>query len=101
MNEERGAVDREVQIRSYFSVETDLAGEMRAWPEFVSGQGYSVGLLCSQSGDAVTVRILQDDERPYVSVRGSGGGRLFDKVLGRVIYAMSAHSDDLLVDRVH
>jgi hypothetical protein len=29
-----------------------------------------------------------------VSVTGSGKGSLFDRVLGRVIYALAAHSDN-------
>jgi hypothetical protein len=32
----------EVHIQSYFSIETDLANEMRSWPEFTSGSGYAV-----------------------------------------------------------
>ena len=34
----------ELRIQSYFSLPTDLAAEMRAWPEFVSGEGYTVNL---------------------------------------------------------
>ena len=65
-----------VEILSYFSIETDLAGEMRSWPELVSGTGYD-----------------------YVEVRAIAEGPLFDRVLGRVIYALAAHSDNLQVWR--
>lgn len=91
---------REIHIISYFSVETDLAGELRSWPEFVSGQEYDVDLKDPQSEETVSVRYLkEEDHRPYVSVNGTGDGILFDKVLGRVIYALSAHSDDLMVQK--
>jgi len=36
---------REIHSVSYFSLPTDLAGEMRDWPEFVAGQEYSVDLI--------------------------------------------------------
>ena len=88
---------RETHIMSYFSLPTDLAGEMRDWPEFVSGQEYSVDL--KSSGETVSVRYVQDEEERYVAVSGDGAGTLFDRVLGRVIYALAAHSDNLMVDR--
>ena len=73
---------------------------MRDWPEFVTGQEYSVDLKCSDSGEGVSVRYVEDGEEHYVSVNGSGAGSLFDRVLGRVIYALAAHSDNLMVDRI-
>ena len=88
---------REVQIVSYFSLPTDLAAEMRSWDEFVSGEGYSVRL--ASASETVDVGIAEDDDR-YVFVRGTGAGDLFDRVLGRVVHALSAHSDNLMVDRV-
>ena len=90
---------RETQIISYFSLPTDLAGEMRDWPEFVLGQGYSVDLKSSDFAETVSVRFIEDSEANYVSVNGEGMGTLFDKVLGRVIYALAAHSDTLMIDR--
>ena len=90
---------RETHIISYFSLQTDLAGEMRAWPEFSSGQEYSVDLKCPDSGETVAVRYVEDGGERYVSVRGEGAGALYDRVLGRVIYALAAHSDNLMVDR--
>ena len=88
-----------LRITSYFSIETDLAGEMRLWPEFVSGHGYDVDLKDSASGERVTVRYVERDENGVVQIAGSGEGWLFDRVAGRVIHAMAAHSDHLMVDR--
>jgi len=90
---------RETHIISYFSLPTDLAGEMRDWPEFVAGQEYSVDLKSPDSSETVSVRYVEDGEERYVSVSGDGAGTLFDRVLGRVIYSLSAHSDNLMVDR--
>ncbi len=90
---------RETHIISYFSLPTDLASEMRDWPEFVSGQEYSVDLKSPDSTETVSVRYVEDGEERYVSVSGVGAGTLFDRVLGRVIYALAAHSDNLMIDR--
>ena len=76
---------RETHIISYFSLPTDLAGEMRDWPEFVSGQDYSVDLKSSDSSETVSVRFVEDGEERFVSVSGTGAGLLFDRVLGRVV----------------
>jgi len=92
-------MNREVHIISYFSLPTDLAGEMRSWPEFVSGQEYTVDLKGRDSDEAVSVKYVEDGEEHYVSVKGIGTGALFDRVLGRVIYALAAHSDNLMIDR--
>lgn len=91
---------REVHILSYFSLPTDLAAELRDWPEFLDGQDYSVNLKSLSSGEEVAVRLVKDGEESSVSVSGCGSGMLFDKVLGRVTYALAAHSDNLMVDRV-
>ncbi len=91
---------REIHIRSYFSLPTDLAGEMRDWPEFATGEGYSVELKSADTGEAVAVKFVEKDEDgPHVVVGSENAGPLFDRVLGRVIYALSQHSDDLMVDR--
>jgi hypothetical protein len=90
---------REVHIISYFSLPTDLAVEMRDWPEFVAGQEYSVDLKSPTSEEAVCVRYVEDGEEHYVAVSSSGTGTLFDRVLGRVIYALAAHSDNLMIAR--
>jgi len=90
---------REIHIISYFSLPTDLVAEMRDWPEFVTGQEYSVDLKSPDSTDTVSVRYVEDGEERYVSVSGVGAGTLFDRVLGRVVYALAAHSDNLMIDR--
>ena len=91
---------RETHIISYFSLPTDLASEMRGWPEFVSGQDYSVDLKSSDSSETVSVRLVEDSEAHFVSVSGTGPGLLFDRVLGRVVYALAAHTDTLMIDRI-
>lgn len=91
---------RETHITSYFSLPTDLASEMREWPEFVSGKEHDVDLKSQDSAETVTVRYIDDGEAPYVSVSGQGPGTLFDRVLGRAIYALAGHSDNLMVDRI-
>jgi hypothetical protein len=90
---------KQVVITSYFSEPTDLAGEMRSWPEFVAGEGYSVDLMNIVTGQAVTVRLTHQDEDSFVTVSSSDAGLLFDLVVGRVVYALSEHSDYLLVRR--
>jgi hypothetical protein len=73
---------------------------MKDWPEFVGGEDYTADLRDDASDEAVTVKLITaEDENPYVSVSGSGDGVLFDRVLGRVVYALSRHSDDLMVER--
>jgi hypothetical protein len=90
----------EVHITSHFSLPTDLAGDMAAWPEFVSGQGYSVDLRSPTGGESVAVRFFErGDDFSYVAVRSSQPGPLFDRVLGRVVYLLAAHSDNLMIDR--
>jgi hypothetical protein len=90
---------REIHIRSYFSMPTDLAKEMGEWPEFVSGEGYSVDLSNAATGEKVTVRLSQNGgDGRFVAVAADEAGALFDRVLGRVLYALSEHSDDLMVD---
>jgi hypothetical protein len=92
-------MNREVHIISYFSLPTDLAAEMRDWPEFVAGEDYSVDLRCPTVGETVAVRFVEEGQDQYVSVIGSGPGALFDRVLGRVVYALAAHSNNLMIDR--
>jgi hypothetical protein len=89
----------QVRIDSYFSLPTDLAADMMNWPEFVRGKDYSVEL--ESDDETVNVKLMpaEDDDRPYVLVRGEHGGRLFLAALGYVSYALAAHSDDLQVMR--
>ena len=88
---------REVHIVSYFSVPTDLAGSMRDWTEFRGGEEYSVDLQ-SVDGESVTVRLESGDDQ-HVAVVGTGEGHLFDRVLGRVVHELGAHSDNLMIYR--
>ena len=92
----------EVHIISYFSLETDLAIEMRSWPEFKSGSGYAVELATPDQREVVSVKLVDrtDDESAYVRVTATAPGPLFDRVLGRVTYTLAAHSDNLMIDRV-
>jgi len=90
---------QEVRILSYFSLPTDLAAASRDWPEFQSGDGYNVDLATATQ--TVQVRLVEPvNEDPYVTVIGRGNGRLFEQVLGAVMYALGKHSDNLIVDRV-
>jgi hypothetical protein len=90
---------QQARLDSYFSLPTDLASEMRDWPEFVEGKHYDLELRTG--AEKVSVRLMEaaEDDRAHVIVRGEGSGYLFDKVLGRVVYAMAAHSDDVVVMR--
>ena len=69
---------REIHIQSYFSLPTDLAGQLGAWPEFVAGEGYSARLEDAQSGEAVDVAFVEArDERPFVTVKSGNAGASF------------------------
>ena len=91
-----------LRIDSYFSLETDLASEMSAWPEFFEGIEYSVDLRDSVTGEQVSIRFIdpKTDDDPHVQIRSNMYGVLFDRVVGRTVYAMSAHSDNLMVGRI-
>jgi hypothetical protein len=90
---------KEVRIWSYFSAETDLAAEIRGWPEFVSGKDYNRDLCDSASGEAVSVRYVEQAENAEVVVHGTGNGPLFDRVVGRAVHALSANTDYLMIRR--
>ena len=89
------------RIDSYFSLPTDLAARMRSWPEFRSGEGYSVELEAATERVVVVLVAAQEDDCQHVLVRGSIDGRLFQSVLGQVTYALAAHSDNVTVCRWH
>ena len=83
----------EVRIDSYFSLPTDLAAEMRSWPEFVQGDGYAVTLRsCTEE---VSTSLENDEGDPYVFVRGATEGPLFFRVLGATLYALAGNSDSV------
>jgi hypothetical protein len=87
-----------LHIRTYDSIPTDLAGEMRSWREFVSGAAHTVHLRDERSGQEVSVCMRHtSDDFPTVIVEGSSQGPLLDRVLGRTIQALSEHSDHLMV----
>ncbi len=92
-------MNKALRIGSYFSLPTDLAGEMRTWPEFVAGEGYSVDLKHPETGETVRVRYVELDEVPWIIVDSPAAGGLFDQVVGRIVEAMSHHSDNVWVDR--
>lgn len=87
----------EVIIWSYFSQPTDLASEMQNWKEFVNGEGYSVDLKSDVSGEEVTVRLIEEWEDSYVLISSPASNELFDRVVGRVIWALSKQTDFLKV----
>ena len=58
---------QELLIWSYFSEPTDLAGEMRDWPEFVAGEGYSADLRNVATGEEVTVGYVEENKDCYVA----------------------------------
>ena len=90
---------QQARLDSYFSLPTDLASEMLDWPEFVEGKDYDLELQAGAGKVFVRLMEASEDDRAHVIVRGEGSGSLFDKVLGRVVYAMAAHSDDVMVMR--
>ena len=90
-------MSQQINIQSYFSIETDLAGEMRHWQEFVEGEGYSVDLIDSKTNQLVSVRYAEEGEDRYVIVTSALPSELLDKVIGKVIIALSKNSDYLMV----
>lgn len=88
---------QKIKIQSYFSIETDLAEEMRIWQEFVDGKDYSVDLKDATTNLPVSVRLVKEDEDYFVIVTSPLPSELFDRVIGRVTYALAKHSDYLLV----
>jgi hypothetical protein len=93
---------RQIKIVSYFSIPTDLANEMRNWKEYISGEGYSVDLKNAETGEEVTVRYFEkENDFDFVIVNSNIASELFDRVVGRVICALSMHSDNLMVYRIN
>jgi hypothetical protein len=91
---------KQIKIKSYFSISTDLAREMGNWEEFVTGEEYSVDLKSNETGEIVTVRYVEvEDSFDYVMIESNLRGELFDRVIGRAIRALIMHSDNLMVHR--
>jgi hypothetical protein len=88
---------RTARIDSYFSLPTDLAAELRTYPEFHGGVGYNVVLQSERETVTVRLRPAEDDDCQHVVVTGEGEGRLFNTVLGSVVHALSMHSDNVQV----
>jgi hypothetical protein len=87
-----------LHIRTYDSIPTDLAGEMRSWREFVTVDSHAIHLRDERNGEEVSVCMCDtSDDLPTVIVEGSSQGPLLDRVLGRTIQALSEHSDNLTV----
>ena len=84
---------RTVSIGSYFSLPTDLAEEMRNWPEFLDGSGYATRLR--SESEEVATSLEEEEGGSLVYVRGTGDGPLFYRVLGCTLYALACHSDDV------
>ena len=90
---------RIARIDSYFSLPTDLAAALSAFPEFVSGEGYRAELHSPEEEVLVSYYPTQNDDAPHVLVAGRGEGVLFLTVLGCVVHALYAHSDSFSVSR--
>ena len=90
-------MEKELRIQSYFSLPTDLAAEMRDWPEFVSGEAYSANLLDVATGEEVSVRYVEEEDDCYVIIRSSSPGPLLDRVAGRAVCSLIDHRDTLVV----
>jgi hypothetical protein len=96
----RKSMKQRFHIRSYDSRPTDLAGEMRDWPEFVSGLGCSVHLRDAATGAEVSVRMTEPkNDFSTVIVEGTYRSSILDRALGRVVLALSEHSDDLAIHK--
>lgn len=88
-----------MRIYSYFSIPTDLAAAMRDWPEFVSGEEYSVKLKDPITLEHVIVQpVFEEDGAPYLSLIGDRKSKLFEKVVGRVILELQPHTDNLRIE---
>jgi len=90
---------RIARIDSYFSLPTDLATALSAFPEFVSGEGYCAELHSPDEEVSVSYHPAHDDDAAHVLVAGTGEGLLFFAVLGCTVHALSAHSDNVSVLR--
>jgi hypothetical protein len=78
---------------------TDLAGEMKSWPEFQSGEGYSVELKDPFTGEEVSLRRVTESP-DYLEIRSNATGPLFDRAVGRAVYLLAGHSDNLMINRL-
>jgi hypothetical protein len=79
-------------IFSHWTSETDLAALLRDWPEFASGEGYTVDLHCATSGDGVEIRLVHEEDDRWLLVASTNTGGLFERALGRVALEMARTS---------
>ncbi|HUF05522.1 MAG TPA: barstar family protein [Aridibacter sp.] len=86
----------EFGIVTYDSIPTDLASELRNWPEFVDGRRDQV-LLSSGEEEANSWKVHDPGGFPTIVCEGLSRSPLLDKLLGRVIQALAEHSDNLMV----
>jgi len=56
-------------------------------------------LRSPSTNETVTVKLDFEEDDRFVSVYSPDAGPLFDRVTGRVVYALSQHSDDLVIER--
>lgn len=77
-------------IFSHWTSETDLAAIFGAWPEFASGEGYTVDLRDGEEG--VEVRLVHEEDDRWVLVASTSTGALFERALGRVALELARTS---------
>jgi len=80
-------------------METNLAAEVQDWSEFVTGKDYDVELRGPETDEVVNVCFVDKDQESEVVITGTGSGPLFDRVAGRAIHALAAHTDYLMIRR--
>jgi hypothetical protein len=71
------------RIDSYFFLPTDLAAGFRAWPEFMSGEGYSVELASATERVVVNLVAAWEDDCQHVVVEEKVPVAYFRQSLGR------------------
>ena len=91
-----------MRIYSYFSLPTDLAGAMRDWPEFVSGEDYDVELKNDSTNEKVSVNLIErsKDEQVFVRISANRKEGLYERVVGRVIIELQPHTDNLMIENM-
>jgi hypothetical protein len=90
---------QEILIWSFFREPVDLAAELRDWPEFVAGDGYTVDLEDRLTGETVAIRYVDEWDDEHLTIKSTLPGALFDRVVGCVIRILSMQSGYLKVRR--
>jgi len=75
---------------------------MNSWVEFVAGEEDSVDLKDTLTQEEESVRFVEasEGEIPHILIRSNKYGPLFERVVGCTAYALSAHSDNLMLKRM-